>query len=155
MAAKESHVRSSSTAWQDYLAEILRRLSFVRLKSEPNIYTNATRDCYIMVYVDDLLVLGDKTTVDSMFEAIQKQVVLKHIGHLEPGKPQQFLGRNVDDFGNYCNLGLQDSYIDNMIEQTGMTNCNTVTAPGIAHYKPYLPTNNTKYTEGSLVNFNG
>ena len=71
-------LRSSPNAWQDYLAEVLQKLSFVRLKSEPNVYTSATRDCYIMVYVDDLLVLGDKTTVDSTFEAIQKQVLLKH-----------------------------------------------------------------------------
>ena len=51
---------------------------------------------------------GQKTTVDSIFEAIQKQVVLKRIGYLEPGKPQQFLGRNIDHFGN--NLGLEGSY---------------------------------------------
>ena len=58
-------LRCSPKAWQDYLAEGLQILSFVRLKSEPNVYTNATRDNYIMVYVDDLLVLGDKTAVDS------------------------------------------------------------------------------------------
>ena len=120
-------LRSSPKALQDYLAEVLQKLSFVRLKSEPNVYTNTTRDCYIMVYVDDLLVLGDKTAVDSTFEAVQKQVLLKHIGYLEPGKPQQSLGRNIDHFGNYCNLGLGDSCIDNMIEESGMTNCNTVT----------------------------
>ena len=54
-------LRSSPKAWQDYLAEVLQKLSFVRLKSEPNVYTNATRDCYIMVYMDDVLVFGDKT----------------------------------------------------------------------------------------------
>ena len=118
--------------------EVLQKLRFVRLTSEPNVHTNATRDCYIMVYVEDLLVLGDKTAVDSTFEAVQKQVLLKRIGYPEPGKPQQFLGRNIDHFGNYCNLGLKDSYIDNMIEEFGMTNCNTVTAPGIAHYKPTI-----------------
>ena len=85
------------------------------------------------------MVLGDKTTVDSIFGAIQKRVLLKHIGYLEPGKPQQFRGRNIDHFGNYCNLGLQDPYIDHMIEETGMTtNCNTVTTPGIARYKPTI-----------------
>ena len=131
-------LRSSPKAWQDYLAEVLQKLSFVRLKSEPNVYTNATRDCYIMVYVDDLLALGDKTAVDSTFEAVQKQVLLKHIGYLEPGKPQQFLGRNIDHFGNYCNLGLKDSYIDNMIEESGTNNCNSVNTPGIAHYKPTI-----------------
>ena len=94
-----------------------------------------------MVYVDDLLVLGDKTALDSTFEAVQKQVLLRHIGYLEPGKPkkkQQFLGRNIDHFGSYCNLGLKDSYIDNMAEESGMNNCNSVNAPGITHYKPTI-----------------
>ena len=116
-------LRSSPKAWQDNLAEVLQRLSFVRLKSEPNVYTNAARDCYI-------------TAAESIFEAIQKQGLLKHIGHPEPGKPQQLLGRNIERFGNYCALGLQRSCINNMTEETGMTNCNRVTVPGIAHYKP-------------------
>ena len=41
-------LRSSPKAWQDYLAEVLQKLGFVRLKSEPNVYTNAARDCYII-----------------------------------------------------------------------------------------------------------
>ena len=70
-----------------------------------------------MVSVDDLLVLGNGTTVDFIFEEIQEQVLLKRIGHLKPGKPQRFLGRNIERCGNYCTLGLQDSYINNMIER--------------------------------------
>ena len=154
-------LRSSPEAWQDYLTKVLQKLSFVRLKSEPSVFTNSTRDCYVMVYVEDLLVLGDKTTVDSIFEAIQKQVLLKRIGYLEPGKPQQFLGRNIEHFGNYCTPGLQDSYINNTMEETGMTNCNMVTAPGIARYKPtmeeeaLLDHEQHKRCRKMLVNFSG
>ena len=110
-----------------------------------------------MVYVDDLLILGDKT-----MEVIQKQVLLKHVGYLEPGKPQHFLGRNINHFGNYCNLGLQDSYIDNMIQETGTINCNTVTTPGIAQYKPTIEDEalldheqHKRYRRIVGVNFNG
>ena len=46
------------------------------------------------------MALGDKTTANSIFEAIQKQVLLKRIGYLEPGMPQQFR-----HFGNYCTFG--------------------------------------------------
>lgn len=68
-----------------------------------------------MVYVDELLVLGDKT-------------------------PET--GTTVKHFGNYCTIGLQDSYTNSMIEQTGMTNCNTVTTLGIiAHYTDYTQKN--------------
>ena len=128
---------------------------------ESHVWTTQLTYCYIMVYVDDPLVLGDKTTVDSIFEAIQKQALLSPIGYLEPGKPQQLLGRNTEHFGNYCNLGLQDSYIDNMTEETGTPNCNTVTTPGIAHYKPtiedeaLLDHEQQENTEGLLANFNG
>ena len=84
-----------------YLAEVLQEISFVKLKSEPN------------VYMTDLLVLGDKTTVDSIFKAIQKQVL-----HWLPQAWQTTTipGRNIDHFGNCCIVGLQDSYIDNMPE---------------------------------------
>ena len=43
-------LRISPKAWQDYLAEVLQKLSFVRLNSELNVYTNATPDCCIMVH---------------------------------------------------------------------------------------------------------
>ena len=122
---------------QDYLAEVLQNLNFVRLKSEPNVYTNATRDCYIVVYVDDLLVLGDKTAVDSTFEAVQKQVYSSTSATSNLANHNNFL-EETDHFGNYCNLGLKDSYIDNMIEESGMNNCNSVNTPGIAHYKPTI-----------------
>ena len=81
LATKESHVWTTQFTKSMAGLEVLQKLSFVRLTSEASV-------C-IMVYVDDLLVLGDKTTVDSTFEAMQKQVLLKHISYLEPGKPQQ------------------------------------------------------------------
>ena len=73
-------LRSSPKAWQDYLPQVLQELRFKRVKSEPNVYTSPTRNCYIMVYVDDLLIKGDPTTVNKTFEAIQQRVRLKHIG---------------------------------------------------------------------------
>ena len=74
-------LRSSPKARQDYLAQVLQELRFKRLKSEPNVYTSPTRSCYyIMVSVDDLLVLGDPATANRTFEAIQQRVLLKHLG---------------------------------------------------------------------------
>ena len=123
-------LRSSPKAWQDCLAQILQELQFNRLKSEPS----PTRDCYLMVYVDDLLVLGSPTTVYKTFEAIQQRVLLKHIGYIEPQQPQQYLGR-IERNGDHITIGLNDSYI-NIIEEASLKNCNPVATPGIAHYKP-------------------
>ena len=97
----------------DYAAHLKHgrttRLKYCKslVEGEKLIYTTAARDCYIMVYVDDLLVHGDKTTVDSTFGAIQKQVLLKHIGYLEPGKPQQFPGRNIGTSATTAPVGYR------------------------------------------------
>ena len=114
-------LHSSPKAWQDYLAQVLQELRFKRLKSEPNVYTLPTRDCYIMVYVDDLLVLGDPTIVNKTLEAIQQRVLLKHIGYIEPQQPQQFLGRIIKHNGDHITVGLADSYINNVIEEASRT----------------------------------
>ena len=129
-------LRSSPQAWQDYLAQVLQELRFKRLKSEPNVYTSPTRDCYIMVHVDDLLVLGDPTIVNKTIEAIQQRVLLEHIGYIEPQQPQQCLGRITEHNGDHITTGLADSYINNIIEEASLKNCNPVATPGIAHYKP-------------------
>ena len=84
-------LRSSPKAWQDYLAEVLQKLSFLRLKSEPNVYTNATRDCYIMVYVDDLFVLGDKTTVDSPSRPSRSRYYSSTLATSNPANHNNFL----------------------------------------------------------------
>ena len=138
-------LRSSPAAWQDYLAEVLQKLSFVRPQSEPNVHTNAPRDCYIMVYVDDV-------------GTWRQDYCRLHLrGHPEAGatqgKPQQFLRRNIEQFSN--SPALLDPYINNMSEETG------VTTPGTTHYKPTiedearLDTNNTKGAGELVVNFNG
>ena len=89
-----------------------------------------------MVYVDDLLVLGDPTVVDKTFEAIQQRVLLKHIGYIGPQQPQQILGRIIKNNGDRITMALADSYINNIIEEASLKNCNLVATPGIAHYKP-------------------
>ena len=48
-------LRSSPQAWQDHLANILQELGFIRLISEPNVFKHPPGLCFIMVYVDDLL----------------------------------------------------------------------------------------------------
>ena len=52
-------LRSSPKAWQNHLAEVLQQLGLQRSTAEPNIFMTPTRDCYILVYVGDLLFLGE------------------------------------------------------------------------------------------------
>ena len=84
-------LRSSPKAWQDYFATSMSDLGFKRLFSEANVYANSTNDVYIMVYVDDIMVIGDPTKVNKIFERIQEKMLLKHTGYLDPGEKHYFL----------------------------------------------------------------
>ena len=70
-------LRSSPKAWQNHLAESLQQLT-----SEPNVFKTATGNTFILVYVDDLLFLGEPTVVNQLFADIQQQLLLRPTGDL-------------------------------------------------------------------------
>ena len=69
-------LKSSPKAWQDHLANILQELGFIRLISEPNVFKHPEGLCFIMVYVGDLLFVGEPSEVNKIFEEIQKHLLL-------------------------------------------------------------------------------
>ena len=74
--------RTSPKSWQDFLADVQKQLGLTRLVSEPNVYGNAQQTVFVMVYVDDLLFLGEQSEVNRIFEAIQQKVLLRLTGEL-------------------------------------------------------------------------
>ena len=54
-----------------------------RLTSEPNVYRNNEQTMFVMVYVDDLLFLGQQQEVDKTFKEVLKHVQPRPIGTLE------------------------------------------------------------------------
>ena len=52
---------------QNQLAQILQDLNMTRLKSEPNFYKANNGAAYILVYVDDLLLIGQDDIVNELF----------------------------------------------------------------------------------------
>ena len=117
-------LRSSPKAWQDYFAKSMAELGFKRLLSEANVYANSTNDVYIMVYVDDIMVIGDPTKVNKIFEKIQEKMLLKHTGYLDPGEKHYFLGRQIHNEGNYFDIKLDDDYIETILQEVNMATCN-------------------------------
>ena len=128
-------LRSSPKAWQTHLADVLQQLGLQRSTAEPNIYYTQQRSAYILVYVDDLLLLGDEATVNKIFEAIQQHLLLRPTGTLTVGNTVSFLGRNITNRGDYYELGLADSYNNTLLEEAKMENCKPATAPGTAALK--------------------
>ena len=127
--------RSSPKAWQTHLADVLQQLGLQRSTAEPNSYYTQQRSASILVYVDDLLLLGDEATVNKIFEAIQQHLLLRPTGTLTVGNIVSFHGRNITNRGDYYELGLTGSYNKTLLEEASMENFKPATAPGTAARK--------------------
>ena len=124
-------LRSSPKAWQ----ETLQQLGLHRSTAEPNVYFTTSRDCYILVYVDDLMFLGVDNTINKIFGAIQQHLMLRSTGTLTPGNTVAFLGRNITNMGDHYEISLADSYTTKLLEETSLSNCKPATTPGTSALK--------------------
>ena len=70
-----------------------------------------------MVYVDDLLFTGEEQEINRIFEQVQQHMLLRPTG--------QSTNR-----GNYHEITLGDSYIDNILQEAQLETCNPATTPG-------------------------
>ena len=128
-------LRSSPKALRTHLAEVLQQLGLHRSVAEPNIYYTQQRDAYILVYVDDLLLLGDEATTNKVCEAIQQHLLLRPTGTLTVGNTVSFHGRNITNRGDHYELGLAGSYNKTLLEEANMESCKPAKAPGTAALK--------------------
>lgn len=68
-------MKGSPRAWQDYFADVLRDLCGRRFKSDANLYYFASHYCYMLVYVDDIMIVGKHTT--DLFKGVDEKVLLR------------------------------------------------------------------------------
>ena len=73
-------LKQSPRMWQQHFASVAASLGFERLKSDSNLYFHPERRCYMLCYVDDLLIFGDKKTTEFLFSELQKQLCLRSEG---------------------------------------------------------------------------
>ena len=123
-------LRSSPKAWQDHLASIMRELGYIRLTSEPNVYKHPEGKAYIMVYVDDLLFVGETEEINNIFNKIQEKMLLRATGEASPGNTISFLGRKITNKGDHFDISLDDEYLDNIIQEMKLNKCNPATTTG-------------------------
>ena len=69
------------------------------MKSEPNFYYFAKTGNYVLVYVDDLIVLGPES--QTLFDQIKEKALLRSTGALVEGATIPFLGRRLRRQGDY------------------------------------------------------
>eukprot|EP00971_Amphidinium_carterae_P129663 2568451-Amphidinium_carterae.1 len=68
-----------------------------------------------MVYVDDLLILGEDDKIKEFLEQLRAQLDLKHVTKLEQGQPLVFLGRQIEYFGDHIALSMTKDYYNSLL----------------------------------------
>ncbi len=89
-------LRSSPRDWQTHFAKVLASLQFARLQSDADVYVHLANQVYVLVYVDDLLGIGDPSKVKQTLQELGRVFCLKDVGSLDQaGSTITFLGREL------------------------------------------------------------
>ena len=84
-------LKQAPRAWYNYLANILKQLGYYPIFAEQGIFYNKDTKTYIIVYVDDILVLSSSLQI---IEEL-KQNLLKLLELSNLGKVSLFLGIEI------------------------------------------------------------
>jgi len=125
-------LKSSPKLWQTHFASTMSKFDFERCKSDANLYRHVDGDLYVLCYVDDLLIVGEKSRVDSTFALLSSELVMKNTGTLcEENDKRNFLGRQLTRTADSSILiSMDPTYVAKILEESGMSKCRAANTPG-------------------------
>jgi hypothetical protein len=88
-------LRGAPLAWTKHVTdELVNQLNFRQCLTDACLFIHDAKKIYLLLYVDDLLLLTEtQAHSDWFFTELAQQVLLKHTGKLEANKTLRFLGR--------------------------------------------------------------
>ena len=120
--------RSAPIRWENTLAPWLETQGLVRGKNESCAYYRAKDDLTVLLYVDDLLVDGDKAAVDQFFTTLAERFQVTAPVFLTAETPIDFLGVIITLDENYVSLTMED-YHNKLLSNMGMTGVKPIGTP--------------------------
>eukprot|EP00971_Amphidinium_carterae_P260718 5172389-Amphidinium_carterae.3 len=102
-----------STGFQQHLLMILKKLGLRQLRSDQCVYRSD--DITVMVYVDDLLLIGDDYKIKTFLQSLEKELQLKHVTKLQRDQPLVFLGRQIEYYGDHIALSMTQDYYKSLL----------------------------------------
>ncbi len=122
-------LKAAPRLWQLHLQKILKEIGWKQCHSDRTIYLAPDGRGVMAVYVADLLVTGEPSVIDGMFDQLMKKnLTLKKSEFIEAGQSFKFLGIDISrtskgfklDTSNYCNK---------ILDAARMSTCNPVATP--------------------------
>ena len=125
-------LRGAPLAWNKHVTDVLvNQLNFRQCLTDACLFIHDTKKIYLLLYVDDLLLLTEtQDHSDWFFAELGKQVLLKHTGKLEANKTVRFLGRQLTHRGDNILVRPLATYIDTMLDLYNLKDCRPLTTTG-------------------------
>eukprot|EP00971_Amphidinium_carterae_P072111 1426261-Amphidinium_carterae.1 len=92
-----------------------------------------------MVYVDDLLLLGEDDMINAFLQRLREQLELKHVMKLERGQPLVFLGRQIEYINDHTALRMTKEYYTSLLSLYNIKQ-NTNSLPTTGTKRPPITT---------------
>ncbi|MCH82053.1 retrovirus-related Pol polyprotein from transposon TNT 1-94 [Trifolium medium] len=126
-------LKQAPRAWFDRLKATLPQFGFSSSKYDPSIfvYSNGSTLIYMLVYVDDIIVTGNKSsTIQSLVTKLNSVFSLKDLGTLD-----YFLGIEVKRHSDGSLLLSQQKYIRDLLVKTNLHEAKPMSSPMVAGCK--------------------
>ena len=104
--------RPAPRLWQQHAVKVLAGLGSKQSKIEAMLFYNEEAKTWIVLHVDDLLVVGPRAAVDNLRTQLSKQLNVRRGGWLEtPGDSAGYLGRGIHRLPRGFEVGVSQKLI--------------------------------------------
>ena len=117
-------LKTSPREWQDCFAKTLtKKLGMTRSRIDANLFTKTIGNelVMILVYVDDLFILGPHDESNEMLRLLQKHFTMKQTGELTEGSEVQFLGRTIKRDLDSISFLTSTNYVTALVDLLDIT----------------------------------
>ena len=114
--------RRSPKLWQQWFASVVIKLGMKQSLIDPTLFYDLRKRLILVVYVDDMLLLGRSLEVDLFIGQLQKQVNLKVMAMLErPNDRGVMLGRQITKTALGYTVKVGGKLVREMLKEFGIT----------------------------------
>ncbi|KAI0991275.1 hypothetical protein K3495_g16912, partial [Podosphaera aphanis] len=117
-------LKQAAALWYDHAKATLAKLGLFPTVSDACLYTNKSKDLFIIMYVDDFQIMGpDVKKIESIMKALHKKYQLKTV------KTNLFLGIHISNPTEDTLVLSQGQYARTLISRHGLTDCKSAASP--------------------------
>lgn len=120
-------LKESPKCWNNKFNEIMKDLDFERSQYDFCLYTK--EDVWLIVFVDDLIITGDKNKVQDVVNNLKNKLNAKDLGEI-----RRFIGMEISRTSETLSI-TQKKYINKILQDFGMADCKGVSTPMITGFQ--------------------